>query len=53
MFILLILYLTASIFMFFQLPERLCYETRICQLFFQSHFWFAFLQLLIFLVFVL
>ena len=42
----------AGLFVFFHMPERFCIESRIPQLFFQSHFWFALIYLLLFYTFL-
>jgi hypothetical protein len=53
MIVLVIWLIIAGMFVFFQLPERLCYESRVNQLFFQSHFFYTFIQLLIYLLFII
>ena len=52
MIIVLSLLAISGLFVFFHMPERFCIESRIPQLFFQSHFWFSLLYLLVFYTFL-
>jgi hypothetical protein len=48
-FILISLLAVAGILVFFDIPQRYCKEIRITELYFQSHFWFQ-LVLLVLLI---
>ena len=53
MFVTLFVVATAGLFVFFHFPERICSESRLPQLYFNSHVWFSLAYLLLLLEFII